>query len=141
MKRQRRRYLRVLSTPSKFRPAVSDIVAARVLVPAKTGRLWPMNTPSAKPANPYAPPRAEVGNTVAQHESELAGGATRFRAALFDGVIGAVMIGAPLFIGIDFDAMAANFFANAFSSTGMILAGLGTLALFSIPAYVVNKNG
>ena len=99
-----------------------------------------MNTPSNQ-ANPYAPPQAEVRDTVAQGEAELAGRGERLGAAILDGLIGGVVVGAPLFIGADFDAISAGGLWNAFSSTGMILAGIGALILIGITAYLVYKNG
>jgi uncharacterized RDD family membrane protein YckC len=99
-----------------------------------------MNSTSSQ-ANPYAPPRAEVRDTVDREESELAGRGERFGAFILDGIIGAVLVGAPLFIGADFNAMAAQDYKNAFSSTGMGLAGLGSLLLLVITVYLVYKNG
>lgn len=99
-----------------------------------------MNTTSQQ-ANPYAPPQAEVRDTAAPNESELAGRGERLGAAIVDGIIGMVMIGAPLLIGADLDAMAAGGFFNAFSSIGMSLAGLGSVILLAVTAYLVHKNG
>lgn len=100
-----------------------------------------MNTASPKPANPYAPPKAEVRDAAAGDEVELAGRGSRLGAALLDGLIYMVVIGGPLFIGADFDAMAAGDFMNAFGSAGMGLAGLGTVILLGITAYLVHRNG
>lgn len=99
-----------------------------------------MNSTSPR-ANPYAPPRAEVRDTTDREESELAGRGERFGAAFLDGIIGAVLIGAPLFIGADFEAMAAQDYENAFTTTGFSLAALGLLLLLVITAYLVHKNG
>lgn len=98
-----------------------------------------MNT-SSKQANPYAPPEAEVRDTVAHDEVELAGRGTRLGAAVLDLIIW-VLVCAPVFIGSDWDAMLANDYANAFSPTGMGIAGLGSLALIAVTVYLVQKNG
>ena len=100
-----------------------------------------MTTAASKPANPYAPPQAEVRDAVASDEVELAGRGQRFGAAMLDGLIVLVVFVAPLFIGISFESIQASDYANAFSSVGMGLAGLGTLVLLGITAYLVHKNG
>ncbi len=100
-----------------------------------------MNTPSAKQANPYAPPQAEVRDTVAQGDYELAGRGDRLGAALLDGLIGIVVVGAPLFIGADFDKLGAGNYAEAFSGLGGGLALLGILVLLGVTTYLVQKNG
>jgi uncharacterized RDD family membrane protein YckC len=98
-----------------------------------------MNT-SANQANPYAPPQAEVRDTVHQGESELAGRGARLGAALLDSLIGGIFV-APLLIGADFQAMATGAYRNAFSSTGLTFGGLGIAILLGITAYLVYKNG
>jgi uncharacterized RDD family membrane protein YckC len=100
-----------------------------------------MNTPSSQQANPYAPPQAEVRDAVTQTEAELAGRGERLGAALLDGLIGLVMVGGPLMIGADFEAMGARNYSQVFSSTGGALAGLGSLILIGITIYLVHKNG
>jgi uncharacterized RDD family membrane protein YckC len=100
-----------------------------------------MNTASSNQANPYAPPQAEVRDTVAHDEAELAGRGERFGAAVLDGIVVAVLIGAPLMIGADFGALAAGNYAGAFSGAGSALAGVGVLVWLGITAYLVNKNG
>ncbi|MDY6947206.1 MAG: RDD family protein [Pseudomonadota bacterium] len=100
-----------------------------------------MNTSSSQQANPYAPPQAEVRDAVAQGEFELAGRGERFGAAMLDGLIGLVLIGAPLLIGADFNAMAAGDYAQMFSGLGGLLAGVGSLILIGITIYLVHKNG
>lgn len=98
-----------------------------------------MNSP--QPANPYAPPQAEVRDGVAHDEIELAGRGARLGAAMLDGLIGLVVVGAPLFIGADFNAMQAGGFRDVFSSTGLTLAGIGMVILIGITAYLVYQNG
>jgi uncharacterized RDD family membrane protein YckC len=100
-----------------------------------------MNTPSQNQANPYAPPQAEVRDTVAHNEAELAGRGQRFGAAFLDGIIGAVVVGLPLMIGADFSRMGAEDFTDALSPIGIGLALIGLLVLIVITAYLVNKNG
>lgn len=99
-----------------------------------------MTTPSQNP-NPYAPPQAEVRDAVGQSEAELAGRGTRFGAAILDGVIGFIAVGAPALIGADFNAMATGNLYQALSGVGMTLAGIGSLVLIGVTAYLVHQNG
>lgn len=99
-----------------------------------------MTTPLQNPANPYAPPQAEVRDTVTAGDAELAGRGTRFGAALLDGLIGFVFV-VPAAIGANFDAMAAGNFYGAFSAVGLALGAVGLLALLGITTYLVHKNG
>ncbi|HEY0940971.1 MAG TPA: RDD family protein [Steroidobacter sp.] len=98
-----------------------------------------MNSTSSQ-ANPYAPPRAEVRDTATQEEGELAGRGERFGAAILDSIIAGLFV-APLFIGANFQALAAKDYANAFSPVGLGIAALGSLALLVFTAYLVHKNG
>jgi uncharacterized RDD family membrane protein YckC len=98
-----------------------------------------MNT-SEKPANPYAPPQAEVRDSVAQGEAELAGRGTRLGAAMLDVLIGGLFL-APALIGIDMTAVAAGSYAGAISPMRGALLGIGGLAWLAITAYLVHKNG
>lgn len=101
-----------------------------------------MNTASPNQANPYAPPKAEVRDTVADHgEAELAGRGERFGAAFLDGIIGGIAVAAPLLVAADFNAMAAGNFAGAFNALGLGLAAIGALALIAVTVYLVKKNG
>lgn len=99
-----------------------------------------MNTASSSRANPYAPPQAEVRDTVTQNETELAGRGTRFGAAMLDGLILVLLVGAPLFVGADIDAMSTDF-TGGLSTTGMTLAGIGALILAGVTTYLVHRNG
>lgn len=99
-----------------------------------------MNAPSSQ-ANPYAPPQAEVRDTVAHEGAQLAGRGARLGAYLLDALIGGALVGAPAMIGMDFNAMVTRDYANAFSGIGLGLAGLGSVILLAITAYLVHKNG
>ncbi|MBL8266127.1 RDD family protein [Steroidobacter sp.] len=99
-----------------------------------------MTTPSQNP-NPYAPPQAEVRDAVAEPEAELAGRGTRFGAAFLDGIIGLVLVGAPVLVGTDFNAMATGDIYQAISGVGYTLGGIGFLVLIGITAYLVHQNG
>lgn len=99
-----------------------------------------MNTPSNQ-ANPYAPPRAEVRDTVVSDEAQLAGRGERLGAAMVDSLIALVAIGGPLLIGTDFGKLQAGAFTEAISPLGGGLAGLATLVLIGITIYLVHKNG
>ena len=99
-----------------------------------------MNMPSSNQANPYAPPQAEVRDTAAPAESELAGRGSRFGAAMLDSFIGAIAI-VPVFIGANFQAMQSGDYMNAFSGVGLGIAIIATLVLIGVTIHLVNKNG
>jgi uncharacterized RDD family membrane protein YckC len=99
-----------------------------------------MNMPSPNQANPYAPPQAEVRDTAAHDETELAGRGTRFGAAILDSFIGGIAV-APILIGADFQAMRTGDYMNAFSGAGMGIAGIAVLILIGVTIYLVRKNG
>jgi uncharacterized RDD family membrane protein YckC len=99
-----------------------------------------MNMPSPNQANPYAPPQAEVRDTAAHDETELAGRGTRFGAAILDSLIGGIAI-APMFIGANFQAMQTGDYMNAFSGVGIGIAVIAWLILIGITIHLVHKNG
>lgn len=99
-----------------------------------------MSTPAPNQANPYAPPQAEVRDTAVPGENELAGRGSRFGAAILDSIIGAIAV-APVFIGANVEAMQAGDFMNAFSATGLGIAGIATLILIGVTIHLVHKNG
>lgn len=102
-----------------------------------------MNTPSSQQANPYAPPQAEVRDTVVQGESELAGRGARFGAAMVDVLISLVVV-VPIFIGVDFEKMAAGFYVEALGSIspiGGLITILASLVVIGITVNLVHKNG
>lgn len=100
-----------------------------------------MNGTSTNQANPYAPPKAEVRDSVAQEESELAGRGERFGAAMLDGLITAIAVGVPVFMSFNWDLAKAGDYANAFRPAGMIVALITSIALIAITIHLVNKNG
>jgi uncharacterized RDD family membrane protein YckC len=101
-----------------------------------------MNTVSPNQPNPYAPPQADVGDASDQDaQAELAGRGERLGAYLLDLVIAMVLVGAPLLVGMNFDAAAAGNWDGAFSPVGAVLCGIGALAYLVITAYLVYKNG
>lgn len=100
-----------------------------------------MNTPAPNQANPYAPPQAEVRDSVAATESELAGRGERFAAAMLDGIIVLVAIGGPLLIGADLATLGKESFYEGISAVGGSLAGLASLALLIATVYLVKTNG
>lgn len=99
-----------------------------------------MNMPSPNQANPYAPPQAEVRDTVAHDETELAGRGTRFGAAILDSLIAGIAV-VPMFIGANFQALQAGDYMNAFSGVGMGIALVAMLVLIGITIQLVRKNG
>lgn len=99
-----------------------------------------MSMPSPNQANPYAPPQAEVRDTAAHDETELAGRGTRLGAAIVDTIIGAIAI-APMLIGANFEAMQSGDYMNAFSGVGIGIAVIASLILIGITIYLVHKNG
>jgi len=99
-----------------------------------------VSTPSPNQANPYAPPQAEVRDTAIPEENELAGRGSRFAAAMLDGIIATIAV-VPVMIGADFEAMKTGDFMNAFSSVGLGIAGIATLALIGVTFHLVYKNG
>ncbi|HKS56601.1 MAG TPA: RDD family protein [Steroidobacteraceae bacterium] len=101
-----------------------------------------MNTVSPNQPNPYAPPTADVGD-ASDHDAgaELAGRGERLGAYLLDLVIGLVIVGAPLMVGMNWDAAAAGNWEGAFTAVGAILCGIGSLVYIAITAYLVYKNG
>ena len=101
-----------------------------------------MNTVSPNQPNPYAPPQADVGDASDQDaQAELAGRGERLGAYLLDLVIALVLVGAPLLVGMSWDAAAAGNWEGAFSPVGAILCGVGVLVYIAITAYLVYKNG
>lgn len=101
-----------------------------------------MNATSTSQPNPYAPPQAEVRDASdGDAAAELAGRGERLGAAILDSLIGGVLIGLPLFIGMDFDTLAAGDFVSAIGWGGGILAGIGALVLIGITIHLVHKNG
>jgi uncharacterized RDD family membrane protein YckC len=101
-----------------------------------------MNTVSPNQSNPYAPPQADVGDaTEHDAQAELAGRGERLGATILDSVIGAVLVGAPLLVGMNFDAAASGNWEGAFSGIGAALCGIGALVYIAITAYLVYKNG
>lgn len=99
-----------------------------------------MNMPAPNQANPYAPPQAEVRDTAAHDETELAGRGARFGAAIVDSFIAGIAI-APVFIGADFQAMQTGDYMNAFSGVGIGIAVIALLILIGITIHLVHKNG
>lgn len=99
-----------------------------------------MNT-SQNQANPYAPPQAEVRDTVTQGEFELAGRGERLGAAILDGLIAAILVVGPLAFSTDFDAIAQRRYDGAFTGPGTTVALIGMLFLIGITIYLVHKNG
>ena len=99
-----------------------------------------MTMPSPNQANPYAPPQAEVRDTVAHDETELAGRGSRLGAAILDTIIGGIAA-APMLIGADFQAMQAGDYMNAFSGAGTGIAVIAVLILIGVTIYLVRKNG
>jgi uncharacterized RDD family membrane protein YckC len=101
-----------------------------------------MNTTAPNQPNPYAPPKAEVGDGAdADAGAELAGRGERLGAALLDGVIAGALIGLPLLVGMNWGAAAAGSWETAFTPLGGILAGIGSLVYIVITTYLVAKNG
>jgi uncharacterized RDD family membrane protein YckC len=100
-----------------------------------------MSTTSTRQANPYAPPQAEVRDAADDAAAELAGRGERFGAAILDSIIGIVLVGLPLIVGMDFDALAAGDYTAAISPVGGTLGGIGAVVLIGITAYLVHKNG
>lgn len=100
-----------------------------------------MNMPSSNPANPYAPPQAEVRDAVAAEGTlELAGRGTRLGASMLDTLIWAVVV-VPLFIGIDIEAARVGHYQNAFSPIGIGVTVLLALVMIAITTYLVHQNG
>jgi uncharacterized RDD family membrane protein YckC len=100
-----------------------------------------MSATPANQSNPYAPPQAEVRDSVPQEESELAGRGERFGAAMLDGLIFLIAVGVPAFMSFDWDVAKAGNYADAFRPAGLIVALIALLALTGITIYLVNKNG
>lgn len=101
-----------------------------------------MNTTSPNQPNPYAPPQAEVSDAVDRDAgAELAGRGERLGASILDSLIAGVLVAAPLFIGMDWNAMAAGNWYGAFGAVGGILAGIGSLVYIVVTTYLVQKNG
>jgi uncharacterized RDD family membrane protein YckC len=103
-----------------------------------------MNTSSANAANPYAPPRAEVRDTAPDDgEMQLAGRGERLGAALLDSLVWALVVFAPLAMGLNYPALLAREYGAAFASISsghFTLVALGVLALLGVTAYLVHKN-
>lgn len=100
-----------------------------------------MNTASPNQSNPYAPPQADVGDASDQDAgAELAGRGERLGAYILDSIISSVMIGVPLLVGMNWSALAARDWFNAFTPLGMGLAGIGLLVWLAITTYLVHKN-
>jgi uncharacterized RDD family membrane protein YckC len=109
-----------------------------------------MTSLSKEPANPYAPPQADVDqahNENAAATPELAGRLTRLAAWLLDGLIATTLVLAPLLIDIDFQVFmrAARIdddtgMLNALSASGMIGAALGATLWLGLTLYLVARN-
>lgn len=95
---------------------------------------------STNQANPYAPPQAEVRDSAAHDETELAGRGARFAAAMLDSLVAGVAV-VPVFLGANFQALKDNDYMNAFSGVGLGIAVIALLALTGITIYLVHKNG
>jgi uncharacterized RDD family membrane protein YckC len=85
-------------------------------------------------SNPYAPPKAEVADhRNGDAQMQLAGRGARFGAAVLD-TLGSALTVLPLFIGINFEALATAATAN--DSAGMFAAfsmlGLGIFAVVGL---------
>jgi uncharacterized RDD family membrane protein YckC len=79
-----------------------------------------MNTVSPNQPNPYAPPQADVGDvTDGDAQVELAGRGERLGAAILDSIISSVLVGVPLLIGMNWDAVARQDWMNAFTPLGL----------------------
>ena len=92
--------------------------------------------------NPYAPPKAEVGDADdGSSQVELAGRGERLGAAILDSIIGGVLVALPLLIGMDWNAAAAGNWQAAFNPIGLGIAGLGCIVWIVLTIYLVNKNG
>jgi uncharacterized RDD family membrane protein YckC len=92
--------------------------------------------------NPYAPPKAEVGDADdGSSQVELAGRGERLGAAILDSIIGGVLVALALLIGMDWNAAAAGNWQAAFNPIGLGIAGIGFIVYVAITIYLVNKNG
>jgi uncharacterized RDD family membrane protein YckC len=100
-----------------------------------------MSATPANQSNPYAPPQAEVRDSVAQDESELAGRGERFGAAMLDGLIAGIAVVAPVLVGFDWTAAQTGNYMEAFRPAGLVVAAIAMLALIGITIHLVNKNG
>ncbi len=100
-----------------------------------------MNSTSTDQANPYAPPKAEVRDSVPQDQYELAGRGERFGAAMLDGLIGLIAIGVPAFMSFDWAAAKEGNYMDAVRPGGLTVALIAFVALIGITIYLVNKNG
>jgi uncharacterized RDD family membrane protein YckC len=100
-----------------------------------------MNTTAPNQPNPYAPPQAEVGDGADRDAgAELAGRGERLGAAILDSIISGVLVGVPLMIGMNWSAVGAQDWMNAFTPLGLGLAGIGFIAWAAITTYLVHKN-
>jgi uncharacterized RDD family membrane protein YckC len=101
-----------------------------------------MNTVSPNQPNPYAPPQADVGDAIDHDaQAELAGRGERLGASILDSIIGGVLVAAPMFIGINMNAMTTGDYLNVLSPIGATLAGIGFIVWVVVTTYLVNKNG
>ena len=57
-----------------------------------------MSDPASQPANPFAPPKAEVADMADSRKFDLAGRGTRLGAVVLDAIISALLIETPFFI-------------------------------------------
>ncbi|HEY5758581.1 MAG TPA: RDD family protein [Steroidobacter sp.] len=100
-----------------------------------------MNATSPDQANPYAPPQAEVRDSVTQEESELAGRGERFGAAMLDGLVTGIAVVVPLLVGFDWTAAKTGNYMDAIRPGAAAVAVIAMLALIGITIHLVNKNG
>lgn len=100
-----------------------------------------MSATSANQANPYAPPQAEVRDSVPQDESELAGRGERLGASILDSIIVAIAVGVPAFMSFDWDTLKTGNYMDAIRPGGIAVAVIAALALIGITIHLVHKNG
>ena len=94
-------------------------------------------------ANPYAPPRATVGEVADDAEALLASRGSRLGAAILDGVI-AMLAVVPLIVSLGFDPAAyssATALSAAMTSSGGIATLLLSVILIVVTIMLVHRNG
>jgi uncharacterized RDD family membrane protein YckC len=95
-----------------------------------------MSDPASQPANPFAPPKAEVADIADSRKFELAGRGTRLGAVVLDAIISALLIETPFFMALLVPWGPSGIRRLSGLSVGEMLAA-GSLALAALLAGLI----
>jgi uncharacterized RDD family membrane protein YckC len=109
-----------------------------------------MSDPASQPANPFAPPKAEVADIADSRKFDLAGRGTRLGAVVLDTIISALLIDTPFFVALmvtwgpsGYRRLPGLSIGEMLSAGSLALAAMlaGLIAWTWITVVLVRRNG